>query len=113
MPPYAWATYSTGVPRFGRMSARIRWSARSDVAPAPRTSMSTVIGRRRAVRMSHMVFWLLPIWSGSGLRSAHLIQKWLDVAAQDRVGQECAPDRQVRDGVLGLGLGEQSLRFGN
>src|SRR5882724_4061206 len=48
MPPYGWATYSTGTPRSGKMSRDIRSIARKPTNATARTIVKSEIGRRNA-----------------------------------------------------------------
>src|SRR4029453_9319678 len=48
MPPYGWATYSTGTPRSGKMSRDIRPIARKPTNATATTIVRSEIGRRKA-----------------------------------------------------------------
>src|SRR6266850_3863534 len=48
MPPYGWATYSTGTPRSGKMSRDIRPIARKPTNATATTIVRSEIGRRNA-----------------------------------------------------------------
>src|SRR5882672_11535805 len=48
MPPYGWATYSTGTPRSGKMSRDIRPIARKPTNAMATTIVKSEIGRRNA-----------------------------------------------------------------
>src|ERR1700747_2820729 len=47
-PPYGWATYSTGIPRSGKMSRDMRSSARNPSNAVATTIVKSEIGRRNA-----------------------------------------------------------------
>src|SRR5258707_9945275 len=48
MPPYGWATYSTGTPRSGKMSRDMRSTARKPTNATATTIAKSEIGRRNA-----------------------------------------------------------------
>src|SRR3954468_5672826 len=48
MPPYGWATYSTGTPRSGKISRDIRPIARKPTNATATTIVKSEIGRRNA-----------------------------------------------------------------
>src|ERR1700719_496226 len=81
------------------MSAGMRWMARMEQSAMVRAATMMVIGRRSASRTSHMLLALASV------------QKWLQIALSGRDREHRAPDIQVREREVDLGLGQQTLGF--
>src|SRR5215204_3991078 len=94
----------TGRSRSGKMSARIRLTANEADSATAIAATRTVMGRRRAARISHM--------SGRSC-AAEAFDERRQVAGRDRLGEGGSPHVDLRSPVLVLGLRQQVLRLGD
>src|SRR5574337_606065 len=96
----------TGRLGLGKMSTGIRVSARIEDRAMLMTATRMVIGRRIAALMSHML-------SSPACRPLQLLQKRLEIALHLCGDQHRPPYADSGNGIIGLGLCEQPLRFSN
>src|SRR5215212_10695412 len=94
----------TGRSRSGKMSARIRLTANEADRAMAIAATRTVIGRRRAARISHM--------SGPSC-APEAFDERRHVTRRDRLGEGGPPHVDLRRPLLVLGLRQQVLRLGD
>src|SRR2546427_4392726 len=122
-----------GAPSFGKMSTFISPIATIDASATEMTATRIVIGRRMAMSTNHMRSLLrgpasrLSHGYGESRRSAsrrrkpdttygrsgssRLLQKRREIAAHLCRSEQGSPHTKARDGIVGLGLCQQPLRF--
>src|ERR1035437_2237120 len=96
----------TGRSNSGKISIRVRNKARIEVRASATTMTITEIGRLSAARMSHMSLFLLL----QNLWLCKLRQERSEIAASGSNTSQSTPDIQSRHCVIGLGLGQKTLR---
>src|SRR6266545_807149 len=97
----------TGRLRLGKISTGIRFNARIEQRATPMTATMTLIGRRMARLISHIL--LSPLDRCVG----HLLKEWLQVASHSRSPKQRAPNAQSSYRVVDLGLRQKALGFGD
>src|ERR1700688_4468430 len=95
----------TGRFRSGKMSTRMRLTAKTAVRATALTATRMVIGRRRAARMSHMEVT-------SRLR-VHEMQERREIALRHGLRQQRPPDVNPGELILDFGLREEALCVGH
>src|SRR4051812_22315119 len=99
MPPNGCTTYTTGTPRLGKMSAGARRSERPAPARIAKTRTRIVMGRRSAMRTSHM----------SRPSGSRLQEERAEVPRGAREKEQRAADLEPRHRVVDLRLREEAL----
>src|SRR3954462_15849426 len=96
----------TGRSRSGKMSARIRLTAKNAVSATAMTATRMVTGRRRAARISH-------IGSTSSRGRAQVGEKRGQRALRRRLRQQRAPHVDPRELILYFRLRQEALGVGD
>src|SRR5476649_786069 len=95
----------TGRFRSGKMSARMRLTAKTAVSARAITATTTVIGRRSAARINHMA-------QAPDLRMNEA-QKRREAPLRHRLRQQRPPHVHARELILHLRLRQKTLRIGD
>src|SRR5579864_32548 len=94
----------TGRLSFGKMSIGIRDNAKIEQSPIARRATTTLIGCRKAVRISHILL--------ASCRS-HRREKWFEIALGQSLPKNGAPNPQTCEVIIDFCLQQKPLCFSN